>query len=101
MRTALPALVLAAAACDAQPPPTLTYLTPAEHLARASLALRGLRPSLPELVAVTTHPDWLPTLVDHYLASPEFGATIRDLHNEVLLLHPQFTNLTPPPAPPL
>ena len=98
------AIALAAASCSAEPPPlptTVTYLTPAEHLARASMALRGTRPSLAELRAVADDPDRLPRFVDRYLASPEFGATIRDLHNEVLLLHPLLTNLTPPPVPPL
>jgi hypothetical protein len=92
--------------CSAAPPPPLpslpvTYLTPTEHLARASMALRGLRPSLAELRAVAADPGRLPGLVDRYLASPEFGTTIRDLPNEVLLLHPLITNLTPPPSPPL
>ncbi|HEX7839536.1 MAG TPA: DUF1585 domain-containing protein [Kofleriaceae bacterium] len=91
------------AACSAPPPPptTSTYLTPTEHLARASLALRGVRPSLAELRAVAADPDKLEALVDRYLESPGFGATIRDLHNEVLLLHPLLTNFTPPPSPPL
>jgi hypothetical protein len=104
MRTAVAAVALAALGCSAEPPPpaaAVTYLTPTEHLARASMALRGTRPSLAELRAVAADPDRLPELVDRYLASPEFGATIRDLHEEVLLLHPLFTNFTPPPAPPL
>ena len=65
------------------------------------MALRGVRPSLAELRAVAADPGRLPGFVDRYLASPEFGTTIRDLHNEVLLLHPLITNLTPPPSPPL
>jgi hypothetical protein len=101
MRAAAVAIVLAAAACSAEPPPPGTYLTPTEHLARASMALRGIRPSLAELDAVALHPSWLPRLVDRYLDSPEFGTTIRELHNEVLRLHPQLLNFTPPPAPPL
>jgi hypothetical protein len=103
MRTALVVVICVAAACSAPPPPptTLTYLTPTEHLARASLALRGLRPTAAELRAVAADPDKLEALVDRYLESPEFGAMIRDLHNEVLLLHPQLTNFTPPPSPPL
>jgi hypothetical protein len=105
MRTAVVAAALAATGCSAEPPPeastTITYLTPTEHLARASMALRGIRPSLADLRAVTADPARLPALVDRYLASPEFGATIRDLHNEVFLLHPQLTNFTPPPSPPL
>jgi hypothetical protein len=94
--------VLAAACTSTEPPsPTVTYLTPAEHLARASLALRGIRPSVADLAAVAEDPDRLPRIVDSYLASPEFGATIRELHNELFLLHPQLTNFTPPAVPPL
>ncbi|TMQ08548.1 MAG: DUF1585 domain-containing protein [Deltaproteobacteria bacterium] len=105
MRTLLPAAMLVAACSMAPlpslPPGTGSYLTPTEHLARASLALRGVRPSLDELRAVAADPDRLPGLVDRYLASPEFGTTIRELHQAVLLLHPQLPNFTPPPAPPL
>ena len=77
-----------AAACStgASPSTTATYLTPTEHLARASLALRGIRPSLAELQAVAAEPDRIAALVDRYLESAEFGATIRDLHDELLLL---------------
>jgi len=103
MRTTLVVVICVATACSAAPPPptTATYLTPTEHLARASLALRGVRPSLAELRAVAADPARLEALVDRYLESPEFGTTIRDLHNEVLLLHPLLTNFTPPPSPPL
>lgn len=97
-------LLLLAAACGTDhgsPPPdaptadpTLHYLSPTEHLTRASLALRGLRPSVADLQAVAADPTQLPAIVDRYLASPEFGATIEDLHNEQLLMRleqPQFT----------
>src|SRR5215510_36351 len=98
-----PAVVILVAACSAAPPPPTpaTRLTPTEHLARASLALRGVRPSLAELRAVAGDPDKLPALVDRYLESPEFAVTLRELHGSVLLLHPQLTNFTPQPAPPL
>jgi hypothetical protein len=103
MHRALSVVLLVAVACSAEPssPSTGSFLTPAEHLARASLALRGIRPSLPDLREVTAAPDRLPALVDRYLDSPEFGITIRELHDSVLLLHPELTNFTPPPAPPL
>jgi len=97
-------LLLCAAACgtDHGPPPpdaptadpTLHYLSPTEHLTRASLALRGIRPSVADVQAVAADPTQLPAIVDRYLASPEFGDTIEDLHNEQLLLRleqPQFT----------
>lgn len=103
MRTIAAAVTLLATACGTSEPrpTTTTYLTPTEHLARASLALRGIRPSLAELRAVAAEPDRVAALVDRYLESAEFGATIRDLHDELLLLHPELTNFTPPPAPPL
>jgi hypothetical protein len=95
--------VLVAASCSAEPPadPGAVYLTPTEHLLRASMTLRGIRPSLAELRAVDADPDALPELVDGYLASPDFGATIRDLHNEALLLRIQQPNYTAPGYPPL
>ena len=69
-------------ASDAGP----VYLSPAEHLVRISMALRGTRPSADELAAVESDPDALEGIVDEYLESPNFGETIRDLHNDTLLL---------------
>jgi hypothetical protein len=66
--------------------PTIAYLGPSEHLVRASMSLRGTRPTLEELAAVEADPAALEGIVDGYLASPEFGRTMRDLHNEALLL---------------
>lgn len=84
-------LALALAACAEpasapSPPPPPIALSPVEHLARASIALRGTRPPLEELEAVAADPEQLPVLVDLYLRSPELGATIRDLHNDALLM---------------
>jgi L-ribulose-5-phosphate 3-epimerase UlaE len=53
VRVRLAAGVLMLIACSAEPPdPAEVYLTPTEHLVRASMALRGVRPSLEELRAV-------------------------------------------------
>jgi hypothetical protein len=65
--------------------PSVVRLAPVEQLVRVSMALRGVRPSLDDLDAVRASPDALPGLVDAYLETPEFGATMRDLHNEALL----------------
>ena len=101
----LPATVAIAAlaACSEAPAhdPGAVYLTPTEHLVRASMALRGIRPSLEELRAVDRDADALPAIVDRYLASPAFGATIRELHNEALQLRIQQPNYTMPAAGPL
>jgi len=101
MRWHVVTLALMGCSAPAPSPTTITYLTPVEQLSRASMALRGIRPSLGDLHAVAADPQRLPGLVDRYLESAEFAATIRDLHNEVLLLHPLLTNFTPPPSPPL
>lgn len=61
-------------------------LTPTEHLLRASMALRGMRPAPDELEAVAADPDVLPSIVDYYLGTDEFGATIREMHAEALLI---------------
>lgn len=70
--------------------PTVHYLSPVQHLVRASMVLRGKRPSLEELAAVDADPDALEGIVDGYLATEDFGRMIRDLHNEALLLRPDW-----------
>ena len=104
MRT-LACLLLAAACSSSEqsppdaPPPgdsTVVYLTATQHLTRASMALRGVRPALEDLRAVDADPDQLPAIVDRYLASPEFAKTIEELHNETLLLRIEQPTLTFP-----
>jgi hypothetical protein len=63
----------------------LVPLDPAAHLNRVSMALRGLRPSAEELASVTANPDALENIVDAYMTHPNFGAVVRDLHNDSLL----------------
>ncbi len=64
----------------------LTLLTPEAHLVRIAVALRGVRPGAAELAAVRADPAALGGIVDGYLDSPEFGAVVRDMWNEELLL---------------
>ncbi len=66
--------------------PELQSLSDTDRLARISMALRGIRPSPQELEAIAEDPGALDALVDQYLASPQFGQTIRELHDESLLL---------------
>lgn len=99
-------VAVGAPGCDGSPTPidpppesTTIYLTPAQHLTRASLALRGVRPAVDDLRAVAADPARLSPIIDRYLASPEFGATIRELHNETLLLRAEQGFLTFPAKP--
>ncbi|MFO0618885.1 MAG: DUF1585 domain-containing protein [Polyangiaceae bacterium] len=88
-RRAMPlAMLWALTGCSSdepRDPPPPTYLSPTAHLTRASMALRGVKPSVDDLVTVATDPSALEGIVDRYLASPEFGKVVRDLHNEALL----------------
>jgi len=99
-------IVVGACAADPVPPtppdptPGPVFLTPVQHLNRASIALRGLRPSIDDLRAVEADAEALPSIVDRYLASPEFGATIRELHNETLLVSLETGQFTFPSKPP-
>lgn len=86
---------------DPAPEPGALWLTPGEHLARASLALRGIRPAPRELEIVAADPAALPALIDGYLGAPELGATMRDLHNEVFRFKLQHWNYLLPGHPPL
>ncbi len=68
--------------CEQEPEGEVALLGPTERVVRASMALRGVRPSVEELERA----DELPTLVDEWLESDAFGATIRDMYDETLLL---------------
>ena len=64
------------------------YLTPTDHLVRASMALRGERPSVSELQEVHANPAAIEGIVDSYMETEAFGETIREMHNEALQLRP-------------
>jgi hypothetical protein len=82
-------------------PPTTVFLSPTQHLTRASIALRGIRPSIADLEAVAADPAAMPAIVDRYLGSPAFAKTIRELHNESLLVRVEQSNMTYPALAPL
>ncbi len=71
------------------------FYEPHEQLVRIAMALRSRRPTAEELAAVTADANALPQIVDSYLDSPEFGVTVRDLHNDALLT---ITDFAIPPA---
>jgi len=70
--------------------PATVPLSPTDHLLRASMALRGVRPSLADLDAVAADPGALPGIVDTYLEDPRFAETVKDLYAEALLLRAQL-----------
>jgi hypothetical protein len=70
-------------------------LAPADRLIRISMALRGIRPGESQLAAVEQDPAALAGIVDDYLTDARLGATLRDLHNDALLV---LTDFAVPPA---
>lgn len=61
----LPSLLLAAMSCDrSEPSSEYVALGPVEHAVRASLVLRGIRPSTDELELVRKDPAAVESLVD-------------------------------------
>ncbi|MBX2796394.1 MAG: DUF1592 domain-containing protein [Myxococcales bacterium] len=56
-----------------------------DQLIRASLDLRGVRPTIAELDRLDADPSQLDVLIDEYLADERFGARVADLFSEVYL----------------
>ncbi|MGH1340637.1 MAG: hypothetical protein ACRBN8_03725 [Nannocystales bacterium] len=75
---------------EAEPPVEVDFLTPTEHLVRVSMALRGVRPTADDVAAVQANADAIDGLVEGYLDSPAFGRTVMNLHNEALLVEPDY-----------
>ncbi|MBX7084003.1 MAG: DUF1588 domain-containing protein [Nannocystaceae bacterium] len=61
------------------PPPADTPLTPAQVLTRASLDLRGIRPTVDELAALEADPESLDDMIATFTDDPAFGERVRDL----------------------
>jgi len=74
-------------------PPQLEFLSPTDHLNRASIALRARRASPEEMRAVQQDPGQLEVIVDAYLETDDFGLMIRDMHAESLLMRSERIGL--------
>ena len=83
------------------PAAELELLTPEAHLQRVALALRGARPTPAELALVRADANAVAGIVDAYLAAPEFGAMVRDVWNEALLLRVDVNRYVLPAVGPL
>jgi hypothetical protein len=93
--SSLSALLLALTSCggdvgsDGVAPPApvgpFVRLSPVDRLIRASIALRGIRPTITDMQAVRSDPSAFDDLVAQYVETPEFGDTIEDMWSEILL----------------
>ncbi len=64
---------------DGEQPPTDMPLSDAEVLTRASLDLRGVRPTVDELAALAADPESLDDMIATFTDDPAFGGRVRDL----------------------
>ena len=70
---------------DAQHPPSASHfddsptLSPRQILARASIDLRGQRPTREELAAIDARPESLHAMIDDFIAGPKLGNLLMDL----------------------
>lgn len=88
-------MILLLASCVPENGELYVALPADERLLRASMAIRGVRPTRIERERLAADPDILPQLVDEWLASPAFGATVRDLHAEMLQVRTDTLEVLP------
>jgi Protein of unknown function (DUF1549) len=73
------AAALGMSACVDQPLP----MEPAQLLARASLDLRGVRPSVEELEAVEADPSLVDSFIDEYMQDERFGERVISMFSDI------------------
>jgi hypothetical protein len=66
-------------------PAEIVPLEPVQLLTRASLDLRGVRPTVAEIEAVEADPAALDTTIETFYGDPRFGTHVADLFAEVFL----------------
>jgi len=92
-------LVLSACAPETDPGTVVATSPTADHLYRASLALRGIPPLPPEMATVRRHPDQLETVVRGMLDDERFAEGVRDHHALTLQLRGHIVGSMPPLGP--
>src|SRR5687768_8123256 len=60
-------------------------MAPVAWLTRASLDLRGVRPTLDEIARIEADPSAIDAVFDEYLHDPRFGGRVRDMYAEIYL----------------
>jgi hypothetical protein len=79
-------LVAAGQQCEEQPDTPMVPMDGPDLLVRASMDVRGKRPTLYELDQLSYDANTYTALVDQYLASPEFIERVKDTYDDALLV---------------
>ncbi len=72
--------------CDVQPEAPLVPMAADDLLVRASMDVRGKRPSVAELDAVDADANAYAGIVNQYLNSPDFIERVKDVYDDALLI---------------
>ena len=80
------AQLLSCGGAEAPDVPAPVGLTASERAVRVSMALRGMRPTADEIAAVARDEGALADLAAQWMETEAFGATIRDMHAQMLLV---------------
>lgn len=87
--------ILLTACGDREEPDPYVRLDPVAHAVRASMAIRGVRPTDQDLALVRRDPGALAGLVDAWVESPEFAETVQDMYAEWLLVRADVVDPLP------
>lgn len=87
-------LLLLSCAEDTPSAVDIPAMRPARLLSRVSLDVRGVRPSVDELLAVESDPAALDALVADMLQDDRFGSRIRELYSEIYLTEADAFSVT-------
>lgn len=68
----------------------IAHMEPVQVLHRASLDLRGVRPSVAEVEAVEADPAVLDAMIESFMASDQFGERVRDLFSTLYLTRSDY-----------
>lgn len=67
-----------------------TEMSAVDLLTRASLDLRGARPTVAEIERVEADPTAIDAMIDAFMDDPRFGARVRDLFSEIYLTRQDY-----------
>lgn len=73
-----------------QPHASIDRLDDLALLERASLDLRGVRPTLAEIAALDAEPSALDATIESYLHDPRFGVRVRDMFSNIYLTRQDY-----------
>jgi hypothetical protein len=86
-------------ACDGEPRRSEPAVDAEAKLVRASMALRGIRPSIAEMNRVHDHPKQVSAVIDGWISGDDVDRTMGHLHAELLRTRVEINSVLPSAGP--